>query len=176
MITVAAIGLLAAVSVRLSIAAPPPIEAYAQQPAMSDVDLNPAGTRLAWIEDDGRTTRIVIHDLASHKNLRVLAVPPPARVRGVYWASDDTVLTDQRIVHTVDRTGRNADEWQRWIALDAEGGPERNLLMESGSRNWVNGADLIRRYTATPGKVYMSTLDFLLANYRSQAGSRLPHG
>ena len=51
-------------------AAPPPIEAFGRKPAMIDVDINPAGTRLAWIEDDAKMARIVILDLATGKTLR----------------------------------------------------------------------------------------------------------
>ena len=39
-------------------AAPPPIEAFGRKPAMIDVDINPAGTRIAWIEDDAKMARI----------------------------------------------------------------------------------------------------------------------
>ena len=60
-------ALISAAAVR---AAPPPIEAFGRKPAMIDVDINPAGTRLAWIEDDAKMARIVILDIATGKTLR----------------------------------------------------------------------------------------------------------
>ena len=157
-------------------AAPPPVEAFGRKPAMIDVDINPAGTRLAWIEDDGKVSYVIIYDLAAHKNLRRLNVDATTRLRAVRWANDDTVLIDERATHSVEAGGRNADEWQRWAAVDATGGAARLMLMGGGERNWVTGASLVRRQTTRPGKVYMSTLDFLATRFQMETGSRLTGG
>jgi dipeptidyl aminopeptidase/acylaminoacyl peptidase len=163
--------------VGVSFAAPPRVEAFGQRPALIDVDLNPAGTRLAFIEDDGKTARVIIHDLVAHKDLRRFNTANGTRLRAVYWANDDTLLIDERVTHSVELDGRNAHEWQRWAAVDAAGGAaDRLLLMNGGAREWVTGAHLIRRQTAKPGKVFMSTLDFSETNYRSGTGTRLSGG
>ncbi len=154
-------------------AAPPPVEAFGNRPALIDIDINPAGSRLAWIEDDGRAARIIIHDLGSHKDLRRISIPQGTRLRAVYWANDETLLIDQRVTWAVDGKSRNATEWQRWSAVDASGGKDRMLLNTGGERNWVNGADLIRRRTGKAGKIYMSTLDFSSVAYRQETGTRL---
>ena len=56
-------------------AAAPPIEAFGRKPAVIDVDVNPAGTRLAWMEEDGKTSRLIIIDLATGKDLRTVTAP-----------------------------------------------------------------------------------------------------
>ncbi len=157
-------------------AAPPPIEAFGQLPTVIDVDLNPAGTRLAWVEDTGKQTRIVIHDLVARKELRTLRVPVENRARRVLWANDETLLIDQRVAHSVAPNARDLREWQRWTAVDAAGGEARVLLMTGGNRDWVTGASLVRRNTSKAGKVLMSTLDFSNAHYRPETGSRLAGG
>ena len=64
-------------------------------------------------------------------------------------------------------------EMQRWSAIDASGGSDRLMLMRDGNRDLVTGADMLRTRTATPGKIYMSTLDFSATNFRQETGSRL---
>ena len=157
-------------------AAPAPVEAYAQRPAMVDVDLNPAGTRLAWIEDTGKSARLIIHDLSTHKDLRTLNAPATLTLHSIYWASDDTVLLNESHTDTLDPAGRDVFEVQRWVAVDALGGADRTLLMNGGDRNLVTGATLVRRYTERPGKVFMSTLDFSEIGYKQETGSRLTGG
>lgn len=159
-----------------ALAAPPPVEAFGKRPATLDVDLNPSGTRLAWIEDDGQTVRVVMHDLTTHKDLRRMIAPASTRIRAVLWATDDTLLFDQRVTRGVAGGGSQVYEWQRWTAVDAGGGDERILLMTGGDREWVTGASLVRRQTNMPGKVFMSSLDFNQTKYREQVGTRLSGG
>jgi dipeptidyl aminopeptidase/acylaminoacyl peptidase len=154
-------------------AAPPPVEAFGRKPAMINVDINPAGALLAWIEDDGKKGRIVIHDIASGKTLRAISTVAPTKLWSVKWANDETLLIEQSITHTVMGDKEYTDEWQRWIAVDVSGGDNRMLLMRDGNRELVTGLDLLRVRTAKPGKVYMSTWDWLETRYRQETGSRL---
>ena len=78
-------------------AAPPPIEAFGRKPAMIDVDINPSGTRLAWIEDDAKMARIVILDLKTGKPLRSVGTLPKTKLWAVKWANDETVLIEESI-------------------------------------------------------------------------------
>jgi hypothetical protein len=168
--------LLAGLVAAPSFAAPPPVEAFGQRPALIDVDLNPSGTRLTWIENDGKESRIVIYDLATQKDLRKLTVPAETKLHAVYWANDETILINQSVTRSQGSLAPDTTEWQRWSAVDAAGGDDRILLMTGGDRGWVTGATLIRRRTAKPGKVFMSTLDFSAANYRTETGTRLAGG
>jgi dipeptidyl aminopeptidase/acylaminoacyl peptidase len=170
------LALVLPIFVSVSTAAPPPVEAFGRKPAVIDVDINPSGTRLAWIEDDGKAAHIVIYDLAARKDMRKLNVAGGTRMRTVQWANDDTVLIDQTITHSVQSDGKNPYQFQRLTALDATGGPDRMMLMNDPDRKWVTAADLVRRRTNKPGKIYMSTLDFSETRYRSETGSRLTGG
>jgi dipeptidyl aminopeptidase/acylaminoacyl peptidase len=165
-----------AATLNFAYAAPSPVAAFGQRPAMIDVDVNPSGTRLAWIEDTGKSARVIIHDLAAKKDLRTIGVPASLTLYAVYWADDETVLIYQSATQAVSPGGRDTYEWYRWIAVDASGGDDRMLLMQDGDRQFVTGAELIRRRTAKPGKILMSTLDFSATRYRGQIGTRLSGG
>src|SRR6187399_3413125 len=128
---------------------------------MKDVDINPAGTRLAWIEDDGKTARIIIHDIATSKALRTMRTEPETKLWAVKWADDETLLVDESVTHTLTLNLNQpiTEELQRWIAVDASGGTDRLLLMRDGYRDLVSGLRIVRAHTTKPGKIYMSTWD-----------------
>jgi hypothetical protein len=86
----------------------PPVEAFGRKPAVIDVDINPSGTRLAWIEDDGKASHVIIYDLAARKDMRKLNVAASRAFTRVYWANDETVLIDQSVTHSVQSDGKNA--------------------------------------------------------------------
>ena len=155
------------------VGAPPPVEAFGNKPAMGSVDINPSGTRLAWIEDDGKSPRIVIHDVANNTTLRRVSAPAGAKLWGVIWANDDTVLIDQSVTQTINLNRDYTEELQRWVALDASGGADRMLLMRDATREWVSGVLLQRRRTANPGTVFMSTWDWSAAKRKEEIGTRL---
>lgn len=157
-------------------ATPPPIEAFGRKPALIDVDINPAGNLLAWIEDDGKTARIVIHDIATSKALRAISTVAPTKLWSLKWANDETVLVEQSITRTLMADQSFTDEWQRWIAVDASGGDNRMLLMQDGAREFVTGVQLVRARTARPGKIFMSTWDWLSTRYKEQTGTHLEKG
>jgi dipeptidyl aminopeptidase/acylaminoacyl peptidase len=171
----AALAALAA-TLNVAYAAPAPVEAYARRPAMIDVDLNPAGTRLAFLEDIGTGARVVIHDLVAKKDIRTLNTSKNLTLHSVVWANDETLLVHESATEALTAGVRDVYEFYRWVAVDASGGKDRLLLMKGGERMWVTGADLVRRRTPKPGKVLMSTLDFSAANYRQSTGSRLVGG
>lgn len=154
-------------------AAPPPVEAFGHKPALIDVDINPAGTRLALIEDDGKAARIIILDLATGKELRKVGTQPRTKLWAVKWANDETALIYQSITRTTDVVELSTDEWRRWVAIDASGGKDRMLLMNDGNRDLVFDSQVLRARTAKAGKIYMSTWDWLETKHRQETGSRL---
>jgi dipeptidyl aminopeptidase/acylaminoacyl peptidase len=167
---------LALLSMSMAQAAVPPIEAFGRKPAMVTVDINPAGTRLAWIEDDGKAARVVIHEIATDKTLRVVNTEPKTKLWTVKWANDDTILIKESSTHSTNLDRLSTAEWTRWFAVNASGGSDRMLLMREGAREWVSGATLLRAHTAKPQKVFMSTWDWLATRYREETGSRLTGG
>jgi len=154
-------------------AGPPPIEAFGRKPAVIDVDLNPAGTRIAMLEENGKTSRLVILDLATGKELRIVSAPEGVKLWGVSWASDETVLISKTETQNVPGSLKKKFEMQRWAALDVAGGSDRMMLMREGNQNLVSGSTLLRSRTGNAGKIYMSTLDFSDAAFRQETGSRL---
>jgi dipeptidyl aminopeptidase/acylaminoacyl peptidase len=155
-------------TISLAHAAPAPVEAYAKRPAMIDVDLNPSGTRLAFLEDVGTGARVVIHDLVAKKDIRTLNSPKNMTLHTVLWANDETLLIQKSTTESLTLSSGRTDVFKnwRWAAIDASGGPERLLIT----------GNLVRTRTAKPGKVFMSTVDFSAATYRQSTGSRLAGG
>ena len=71
---------------------PAPVEAYGSLEAVDHVTINPAGQRLAWVVNDGKSTQVTVLDLATKQTLRNFAVEPGFKVREIEWADDDTLL------------------------------------------------------------------------------------
>lgn len=156
---------------------PPPVEAYGQVPAVTDVDINPAGTHLAWIDRSGKLPRIVVFDLAAKREVRSLTLPVETTPRVVNWANDTTLLANVTVTHSFDRTGRDKDEWFRWFAIDVAGGSPRMLLNQpGGALEYASGSTVVRRVTATPGKIFMSSWDYSATQGRQETGSLAHRG
>ncbi|HUQ12090.1 MAG TPA: alpha/beta fold hydrolase [Steroidobacteraceae bacterium] len=156
-----------------SLAAPPPIEAFGRKPALLDVDMNPAGTRLAWITEEGDKPFVIIHDLATAKTLRRVGVPAGVKLWSVKWANDETLLVEQTFTQTVDVDYRLTQEYQRWIAMEATGTENRMLLMNDEARQWSPGSHVLQVRTKSPGKIHMASWDWLATRYREETGTRL---
>ncbi|HYJ40057.1 MAG TPA: alpha/beta fold hydrolase [Steroidobacteraceae bacterium] len=157
-------------------AAPPPVDAFGRKPAVIDVDVNPAGTRLAWLEENGNISRLIIIDLTTGKDLRTVTAPDGVKLWRLAWANDESVLISKSETQKDPGMPKQKFEMQRWSAIDVAGGSDRVMLMQDGNRDLVSGASLLRARTATPGKIYMSTLDFSATNYKQETGSRLSGG
>ena len=72
-------------------AAPPPVQAYAQLPAVYDAALSPNGEKLAVIlENDGKyIVRVFNISDPSDKAVRATGLPDGALVKSVKWANND---------------------------------------------------------------------------------------
>ena len=172
-IRVLIMALLAPAFVGIGHAAPPSIEAFGRKPAVIDVDINPAGTRIALLEENGNTSRLIIVDLATGKDLRTVTAPAGVKLWRAVWANDESVLISKTETQNVPWAPKQKFEMQRWSAIDVTGGSDRMMLMRDGNRDLVTGATMLRTRTATPGKIYMSTLDFSATSFRKETGSRL---
>jgi len=126
--------------------------------------MNPQGNLLAWSDNSGPSTRIVIFDLAGSAVKRTLDVGSSMKLRGIDWADDDTVLLEVSQTLKVDAS-RYAREWSRTLAANAAGGPTRMLLM-TGDRSLVTGSSLLALRTSQPRTVIMSSWDFELTKDR----------
>jgi dipeptidyl aminopeptidase/acylaminoacyl peptidase len=156
---------------------PPPVEAFGQVPAITDVDINPAGTNLAWIDRSGKLPRIVIFDLAAKRESRTLNFPTESRPTTIYWANDATLISS--VIMTYTHTGNERDQrtWQRWFAIDLAGGSPRMLLAQPGSDlQWVTASRLVRRLAARPGKIFQASWNTSETQGRKETGTRVHRG
>jgi dipeptidyl aminopeptidase/acylaminoacyl peptidase len=154
-------------------AAPPPAEAFATLPVVSEVVLAPGGNLIAWREQAGTDALAVIYDLAARKALHKIAVGKKTKLRSLVWADDETLLIELSQTDKIDTAGGKSYEIFRTLAIDVASGKGHILLMTSGSRQAVTSADLISSHTTKPKKVVMSTLDYSEGEARSDMDTRL---
>jgi dipeptidyl aminopeptidase/acylaminoacyl peptidase len=155
----------------------PPVEAFGSLPQVSDVELSPDGSLIAFSEARPQGSFVVMHDLQARKDRRTIPVLPPYKLQSITWADNETLLVtlSSAASYYGDRPG-NKYEVERTYAADVAGGKDRMLLMGGGERDLVLGADLLAWRTATPKTVVMSTWDYARTQARQQTGSRLAGG
>ncbi|HUY83175.1 MAG TPA: hypothetical protein VMU86_01265, partial [Steroidobacteraceae bacterium] len=156
-------------------AAPVPAAAFGA-PQVSDVALSPDGRLLAWQDQSGSAANVVIFNLATKAYLRTLRVDPAMTLRGLVWADDDTLLmtlSDVQRFPFEAGPGRRSFVYYRTLAVNADTGKSRVLLMNGGARAWVTGANLLAWHTAEPHTVIMATLDYASLAHRSDIGTRI---
>ena len=154
---------------------PPPAEAYGRIPSIEDVVISPAGKLLAWGDNSGAAQFVIIFDLEKGAEKRKLTVPGDSRLRNLTWADDETLLMEVSFAYSSGPRSQHQYEVARTIAVDADGGDMRMLLMD-GTRSLVTGADLLAVRTPRPKTAVMSTWDFALTKYTEEIGSRLRGG
>ena len=142
--------------------APPPIEAFAALPAISDVALSPNGNLLAWADRSKTDAIVVIYDIAAAKPARQIAVGSEYKLRDIGWADDETILVQLSQAQKPTTTDRNRYRLEifRTLSINVPTGKASLLLMAGGSRSLVNGATLESLRADTPKTVVMSTLDY----------------
>ncbi len=154
--------------------APPPVEAFAMLPAISEISLSPSGNQLAFADNSKVIPSVVIFDIASSRRLRQIAITEEFKLRGIVWSDDNTVLV--KLSKTMKSRSINADkyrlEFYRTLAIDVSTGKANVLLMTGGARGLVNGATLEAVRTSKPKTVIMSTLDFSAAAERAVTDTR----
>ena len=123
---------------------------------MSDVDINPSGSKLAWIDNSGKLARIVIFDLGSNREVREVNLPAETIPRRVLWADDSTLLAGVSVTKIQLGLKKVQLEWRRWFAIGANGGEPRMLLTLSGNLERNTGPVIVRRRTSKPGKIFMA--------------------
>jgi len=129
-----------------------PAAAFAALPQVTDVELSPDGQLVAYLDQRGTVPVVVVFDIAAKSYRRTVPIAQVMTLRALHWADDGTLLmtlTEVRSRYTYFRT----------IALDIVSGATRLLLM-SGPRVWVTGADLVAWHTTNPHSVIMSTFDY----------------
>ncbi len=158
-------------------AQPPPLEAFASLPEMSKVCMTPDGRKVAWANDPGGKPIIVIFDLATGKDLRTMRIGDYT-IRDLDWADNRTLLITISTRRKFDEGAVAEREYLyvRTLAVDADGGAVRSLLLGDPEKQSVTGASLVRLHTGKPETVLMSSYDFDLTAYRTQSGTRMSAG
>lgn len=159
----------------LSWAAPLPVAAFGQTPAMEFVALSPSGNLLAWLDNSGAAPLIHIFDLAKGANRKRIAAPPDSTVRDLSWFDEETLFVGASMASRVDSKGPTY-EWYRTISMDVASGQSRILLHNRGALRNVTGSTLLSMRTSKPKKVIMSSWNWAALNYRSSTGSRTAGG
>jgi dienelactone hydrolase len=155
----------------------PPAAAFASLPEMAMVCLTPDGQKVAWANDPGGKPVIVIFDLTTGKDLRRMSIGDYT-IRNLDWADDRTLLitisTTRRLLEST--VAERKYEYVRVLAIDADGGPVRSLLLGDPEKQAVTGARLVRLHTGNPRTILMSSHDFDQNAFREQIGTRVAAG
>ena len=158
----------------LSAAEITPVEAFGALPQVSNVELSPDGSLLAWEDERQTAPTVVMFDLAAQKYRRIIPVADGTKLRSLAWADNETLLVTLSTFATYGETSASAHyEISRTFAADVGGGKDRMLLMRGGSRSLVTGANLLAWRTTKPKTVIMSTWDYSESVARSDTGTRL---
>lgn len=156
-------------------AAPPPVAAFGQTPAMEFVALSPSGNLLAWLDNSGAQPLIHIFDLAKGANRKRTAAPPKSTVRDLSWFDEETLFIGASMAFRPDVSGPTY-EWYRTISMNITSGESHILLHNRGSLQNVTGSTLLAMRTSKPKKVIMSSWNWSAANYKQSTGSRTAGG
>ena len=152
--------------------APPAAEAFGAVEQTRLVVLSPDGKTLAWQDDSGQQSRLVVLDIATHKTRRTLRIDPPMKLRSVMWADNDTLLYEVSLTDTALQE-ENRFEFFRYFAVDLDNGLPRLMLMAQGDRAAVTGEAVVLPRVSKPNTVLMSTYDYSAAMERPELGTRL---
>jgi dienelactone hydrolase len=151
-----------------------PAAAFAALPQVSDVELSPDGTLVAWLDRSEPQVKVVIFDLARKSYRRTLNVDPSMTLRSLFWADDDSLLLSLSQVQAlpIDAGGKRYTFF-RTLAIQVASGKSVMLLMSGGERPWVTGASLVAWHTNAPHSVVMSSFDYDSNAERSEMGTHI---
>jgi dipeptidyl aminopeptidase/acylaminoacyl peptidase len=126
-----------AASLYVGVAQAAPLEAYGRLPAISEVALSSDGERLAFVAEVQDKRRVVAFDLKTGKTLAGATVGG-AKVRGVRWAGDQSVIVMTSTAASLHTYGVDLAEWDLPQLLDLKTG-QVSMLVKS-QRRMVGGA------------------------------------
>jgi|HubBroStandDraft_1064217.scaffolds.fasta_scaffold03417_2 dipeptidyl aminopeptidase/acylaminoacyl peptidase len=133
-------------------AAPPTAEVFGALPAATDVVMTPNGQRLAWIDESSAKPRVVMFDIPTRKELRILALPERLKVRGILWNDDETLIIRFSETDAAHLATRRSREFFIDIAYDASGGDGRLLPSTKSNSNNPLAAAMAAIVRARPSK------------------------
>jgi len=149
-------------------AAPPAAEAFGMIGQTAQVVLSPDGNTLAWLDDSGPQSRVVVFDLATHKIRRTVQIDPPLKLRSLEWADSETLLYEVSYTNSALHEESRFEVF-RFFAVDIGSGHAHPML--TMGQPAVSGEALISPRVNKPKTVIMSTLDYSAAMARPRLGS-----
>ncbi len=141
------------------------------------VCLTPDGQKVAWANDPGGKPIVVIFDLATGKDLRRMSLGEYS-IRNLDWADNRTLLMTISTTRKIDESlvSERQYEFFRVLAVDADGGGLRSMLLGDPEKQAVTSASIVRLHTGKPETILMSSFDFDQTAYRTESSSRISGG
>ncbi len=114
------------------------IEAYAELPALADLQVSPDGTRIAMLRPLGGTPGLVVLDLARRATgIALVADPTRFHLNHCRWANDTRLVCQVRSAATLPRGGTPVRMMATaMIAVDHDGKHALELLNDHRARAW----------------------------------------
>jgi dipeptidyl aminopeptidase/acylaminoacyl peptidase len=144
---------------------PPSAEIFGALPAETHPVLSPDAHWIAWADETGRKTHIVIFDLGAQRVQRDEPLPERMRLRSLYWSDNETLLATLSESGEVKVPTNRAGSYAVTIALNPAGEGARILPTMAGHPTNISiamRARMIRVLTNKPHTVIMSTGSALL--------------
>jgi dienelactone hydrolase len=153
----------------------PPAEAFANLPQTSQAVMSPDGKLLAWQDETDTAPQVVIFDIERHQISRVVRVETGAKLRGLIFGGNSTLLSTMSFTAQMRNDPHEADQYEYWrtLAINTDGGEKRELLMEGGVRRRVTTAHVLLWNVPKPNTVMMSTMDFNPLYRPQRLGTRI---
>ena len=116
----------------------PIIEAYAELPALADLQVSPDGARIAMLRPLGGTYGLVVLDLAQRtSNIALAADPTRFHLNHCRWANDTRLVCQVRSAASLPRGGTPVRMMATaMIAVDHDGTHALELLNDNRARAW----------------------------------------
>jgi len=115
--------------------APPSAEVFGALAESSNVVMTPNGQRLAWMDHRFARPRVVMFDITTRKELRVLALPERLKIRRIVWNDDETLIITFSETENAQAATQVSREYYVNMAYDASGGDGRLLPVARDNTN-----------------------------------------
>lgn len=131
-------------------AAPPPAEAFASLPAVTEVVLSLDGQHLAWADNTTAEAQVITYDIAAAKVIHRFAIGKEMKLREVRWLDDEMlgIVLSQTEKQSFMDAERFRVEVARLVAFDITTGKGHVMLP---------GAAVMRWHTNQPKTIIMGT-------------------
>lgn len=151
-----------------------PAAAFAALPQVSDVEMSPDGRLLAWRDQSGPVSKVLIYDIDAKSYRRTLAIDPAMTLRSLLWADDTTLLMNVSQVQALPaEDAKRRYTFFRTMSVDIATGNSSMLLKSGSGMEWVTGDELVAGHTTEPHSVIMATMVYSPTAQRDDMGTHI---